>query len=663
MGVTVIGGSSAEASTATLGSYTKTPISSARTEISYSNIAFSSASTNILSGMQSFAFSDDGDYLVLVNNANDVYFHSLSTPWDISTATNTVNDFNVVGLTSPFYVQIQGSPSQGGNEAGLYINNNSTDQIIYYPFSTYFAALDDVNRVEFDYSSIATNIIGFEFFNNGTKLLLAAPASSNSTAWVVPLSTAWDISTANAAAATAYSLPSTSVYSISFEETGLWAIASKLDQDSIQLWSLTTAYDLSTATLEDNYTNATYGENYTLAWNRDTYDKFYGYNYADGDDITTFTLNRSVSNKPDSYQVCTLDLSSGNTFVLDDIYDYQSTLIQTENNPDSNSVKSYKVMLPYAANASANTELYDFYERENVLRSNIDGGTATTASMFFADDGKKFLLGNYEPNADYRVYELDDPYDIAGYFSKYPNPTASSSIWRLGVLNNQLYYISNDGSFAFSRDFINLTMNKISFGSPFSSEGIVTETFSPTGAIGSNGAPFVSRDGKYLYVANTNGVDNYIMSRPFDLTTATLHTSTSQVSVTGGEPQVTQKGDVLMFTIASPNQGQGGFYAATMTTPHDLTTISTESLIKDEPYSRHMYLYKDDQRFLTYDYQSSGNYRVLSFAVNRSCPKLVLPSSILPEQDLDLTLEQGKTVEFNLLTTDGGSTFIAHKGA
>jgi len=141
-------------------------------------------------GSEGLAFKPDGSQLYVIGNTTDkVYQYSLSTAFDISTAS----------LVQSFDVSSQDSGPQGlalkpdGSE--LYVIGNTNDKVYQYGLSTAF----DISTASFsqslDVSPQDTLPEGLAFKPDGSELYVVG--RSNVNVYQYGLSTAFDISTAS----------------------------------------------------------------------------------------------------------------------------------------------------------------------------------------------------------------------------------------------------------------------------------------------------------------------------------------------------------------------------------------------------------------------------------------------------------------------------------
>jgi sugar lactone lactonase YvrE len=214
---------------------------------SYTSKTFSIDSQE--SQAQAIFFKPDGTKFYAVGISSDrIYQYSLSTAWDISTASyDTVNVLVSGQETSPrgLFFKPDGT--------ACYVLGNSSDRIYQYSLSTAWdISTASYASKSFLVSSQEGNPQEIFFKTDGTACYIVG---SNDRVYQYSLSTAWDISTASYASKS---------FSVATQETNPVAMFMKPDgtkfyvigtnQDRIYQYSMSTAWDVSTA----SYTSVNY---------------------------------------------------------------------------------------------------------------------------------------------------------------------------------------------------------------------------------------------------------------------------------------------------------------------------------------------------------------------------------------------------------------------
>jgi len=160
--------------------------------ISYANKTLSVSSQD--TAPQSVAFKLDGTKMFLIGGANDsIYSYSLSTAYDISTASYDSVTFSLATQTtgvSSFFVTSDGTK--------LFVTGYSTGIALVYQYS--LSTAWDLSTISYDSKSFSvysqeTTPRGIALNSNGTKLYILG--NQNDSVYQYSLSTAYDISTAS----------------------------------------------------------------------------------------------------------------------------------------------------------------------------------------------------------------------------------------------------------------------------------------------------------------------------------------------------------------------------------------------------------------------------------------------------------------------------------
>src|SRR5210317_66025 len=218
-----------------------TTASSTMTDWSYESKSLSVASQDgIPNGM---AFNNDGTKLYISGNSNDtIYQYALTTAYDVSTGSYESKSFSVA-------TQLTGPCGLAFNTSGtkMYVQDFNADTVFQYSLSTAFdVSTASYDSVSLDASGQDTSTQAMVFKPDGTSLFIAG--NTNDTVYQYDLTTAFDLSTASYASKSFNaSTQVTTAAGIGFTDSGTkMYILDNSDQD-IHQYTLTTAYDVSTA--------------------------------------------------------------------------------------------------------------------------------------------------------------------------------------------------------------------------------------------------------------------------------------------------------------------------------------------------------------------------------------------------------------------------------
>jgi|11BtaG_2_1085332.scaffolds.fasta_scaffold00379_5 DNA-binding beta-propeller fold protein YncE len=214
---------------------------------SYDSKSFSTVATsNEANPPKGLAFNNDGTKMFVCSSGSDVVVeYDLSTAYDVSTSV-----YNSVS----FSLSSTATVSQGleFNDVGtkMYVVGNSTDKIFEYDLSTAFdLSTASYNSVNLSVSSQDTNPFGIKFKPDGTSLYMVG--GTNDTVFQYTLTTAFDLSTASYASKSfSVSSQETGPEGIAFNSNGTKMYVTGSTGDDINQYSLSTAFDVSTASFD-----------------------------------------------------------------------------------------------------------------------------------------------------------------------------------------------------------------------------------------------------------------------------------------------------------------------------------------------------------------------------------------------------------------------------
>ena len=155
---------------------------------SYDSVSFSVTSEDATP--TSLAFKSDGTKMYVVGNANDtVYQYSLSTAWNLSTASYDSVSFSVA--TEEINAQGLAFKSDGTK---MYVVGAGQDTVYQYSLTAWDLATASYDSVSFPVAQDPAPI-GLAFKSDGTKMYVMG--NGNQKVYQYSLSTAWNLSTAS----------------------------------------------------------------------------------------------------------------------------------------------------------------------------------------------------------------------------------------------------------------------------------------------------------------------------------------------------------------------------------------------------------------------------------------------------------------------------------
>ncbi|NCW67421.1 MAG: hypothetical protein EBV86_02465 [Marivivens sp.] len=238
------------------------------------------------------------------SSGDDIGEYSLSTAWDISTASYTDNLSITAETTSPTGLFFK----PDGSEA--FVFDTTYDRVFQLSLSTDW----DISTGTFsypttDYFELTDNVaVGLFFKSDGSKMFVAGSGSDVIREY--SLSTAWAIETASFTTSFSVSSQDTSPSDIFFRNDGSADDGKKMyvlgfGNDRLYAYDLTTAWDISTASFDESvYVGteapvptglafASDGSKFYVSCNNT--DKVHEYDLSTDWDISTETFNQSVS--------------------------------------------------------------------------------------------------------------------------------------------------------------------------------------------------------------------------------------------------------------------------------------------------------------------------------------------------------------------------------
>ena len=158
-----------------------------------SNTSNFSVSSELSSGQQGIFFKPDGYAFYLADaNGSRILEYSLSTAWDLSTASYSSNAFTTTGEYNPRSVHFKDDGTR------MYVIGPGTDRVIQYNLSTAWDMTTASSQANFSVASQTTFPAQISFNPTGTKMYLTMySVVITGDIFEYDLSTAWDISSAS----------------------------------------------------------------------------------------------------------------------------------------------------------------------------------------------------------------------------------------------------------------------------------------------------------------------------------------------------------------------------------------------------------------------------------------------------------------------------------
>lgn len=416
------------------------------------------------------AFSSDGTrmYICFYTSSNiyqPVEQYNLSTPWDISTAVPKVKKFYVVSQeTAPFGVYVKPDGTK------MYVVGTTGDDINEYDLSTAYDVSTASYNQNFSVSAQETTPQGVEFKPDGTKMYVVGGTGDDVNEY--NLSTAWDISTASYNQNFSVSTQELNPYSVRFKPDGTKMFVTGTSGDDVNEYSLSTAWDVSTASYVQNFST---GENsqmglafsddgtkmytcgtsldYVREWDLDTawslttvtHNQDSGELYPNpgglhlvgdnklyivatsNDQVIGYTLNTDKD-------IRSIDgIIQGDTTLGGGAYDILSGVAINSDGTkfflldrDADKITEFNLPTPYELDGATRTG--------NTLSISTNTNEALPIAMHFSYDGKKIYIGGGDSTRGIFLYELSTAWDIT---------TATLSKQKLNIYSSHYTTSSN----------------------------------------------------------------------------------------------------------------------------------------------------------------------------------------------------------------------------
>lgn len=498
-------------------------------------------------------FSKDGLKMFIVGDVGDkVYEYALSTPFDISTANFTVS----ISISSPTGVEFNDDGTK------MYICSLNS-KIIEYNLTTGFDISTSSFNTDFDISE-DTFTLDVEFNNDGTKMFVIG--NNNNSVFEYNLSTGFDLSTASFSG-TSFDAGSedTSNTGVEFNSDGTKMFMVGNDNNSIFEYSLTTGFDISTASFA-NISFDVSGQETTqlgLTFNNSGSKMF----VVGRDSDTVFEYETGTAGGPAELKLDVSELSASNLFgskTTDDLPEGASNLYFTgERAQDAVGdaiTGSGRTTASYDDGANQITVETADEDLQDAVFNNTLSGTQDLISVTYDD-------ANGE--VDYVVSDDLAQYDLS-----------SVTTDEISEGSSNLYLTSSQvkGEFQAGGD-LEYNKNLVS-GFDLSNASFNTgENFNTSTESDPRDIAFNSDGSKMFIMGNDPNVRAYDLSTPFDVSTASFNSEifdTSTQTVTANGLTFNKDGTKMFVTsIGNISSGSGNnVFEYDLTTGFDLTTAS-----------------------------------------------------------------------------------------
>ena len=214
--------------------------------VSYDNKSFATTSQDAFA--RAITFKSDGTKMYVMGGLPDVYQYTLGTAWDVSTASYDSITLDVsTDIATPYGLQFK----PDGTKMYLLDANAGGERVRQYALSTAW----DLSTATFESKTltIATQVLtpySIAFSADGTVMI--AVDQADDTIHQYTLSTAWDVSTGSYASKTLVTTAQeTNPRAVEFSSDGTRLFVGGSSTQVVAQYTLSTAYDISTATYDN----------------------------------------------------------------------------------------------------------------------------------------------------------------------------------------------------------------------------------------------------------------------------------------------------------------------------------------------------------------------------------------------------------------------------
>jgi sugar lactone lactonase YvrE len=220
------------------------PVGFALSSAVYDSVSFSVASQSTAS--YGLTFNNDGTKMYVVNAATEIiYQYSLSTAYDISTAS-----YDSVSFNAASQVNLLVDITFNNDGTKMYLIGTDADTVFQYSLSTAFnISTASYDNKSFNAASQEATTFSITFNSDGTKMYIMGIAGDDINQYT--LSTAFDVSTASFDNVT-FSVGSQDTYPVDLvlNASGTKMLVLGVTGDSVYQYSLSTGFDISTASYD-----------------------------------------------------------------------------------------------------------------------------------------------------------------------------------------------------------------------------------------------------------------------------------------------------------------------------------------------------------------------------------------------------------------------------
>jgi DNA-binding beta-propeller fold protein YncE len=584
------------------------------------------------------AFKTDGTKMYTLDlNGDDVAQYSLTSAWDVSTATYDSKTFDVGSQdTDPYEVAFKSDGTK------MYILGTANDTLYQYSLSTAWdVSTASYDSVSFSFTSQTLQPYGMSFSPDGTKLYVAD--QQNSKILQYTLSTAWDASTISYASKflDVSGEQGNSIYGVAISYDGSYIYSGTQSTGVVYQYKLSTAFDVSTG----SYTNVSVSTS-----SQEAAPTSIEFDTSGNSMFITGFNSDTIYQYSTALNTASLDLSSGSVFEITPTSDIQVGL----SNPAASGTVSQATLLLDGGGTTG-------YDISNASYDSVSFSVASQdnnpRSLLFNSNGTKaYLLG--DSNNSVFQYTLSAAFDI----STMSYDSVSFSLFSQGENPSDASFNSNGTKFYYL-DFSTESIFQYSLSTAYdiSTLSYDSVSFSVTSQEGSPRSFILSSDGTKFYMIGSDNdtIYQYSMSTAYDLSTASY--TNKSFSVNSQETttlSIVFNNDGTKLYMVGVNNDT--IFQYSLSTAYDISTASYDSV-------SFSVLSEDTQPYdITFNNDGTKLYMVGSDNDTIYQYSTVTPATITYPSTLEFSGGTaptspaiGETDVITFSTTDGGTSYQA----
>lgn len=585
---------------------------------------------------------DGTKMFVLGFTGDDINLYNLSTAFDLSTAVSTSTAFSIGSQdNTPWAFDFK------PDGTSIYMVGSQYNTVFQYNCTSAFdiGTASYANK-SFNVSTQASSARGLTFKPDGTKMYVLDNGGDD--IYQYSLSTAWDVSTASYDSVS-FNVTSeaTSPYGITFNADGTELFLTAHTTGAVYRYTLTTAYDISTASYSSIFFNissetTTPTDVFFADSGQKMYINSYGndtiYQYSTGSTLATATFDTSTGN------YFTHTPSADAEYGFSNAGDVQTFQLEVTGNQS---------VVPYSVAGTATT---------GSTYATTQGNSAGSIGLFVKPDGTKMYHSDYVTGTVYQ-HSLSTAWDLStasydgsssdlslsGQSISYPNSIFfkpdGSRLYVAAQTTNYIYEYAL--STAWDLSSASYSQRSSSFSSQTSNSGPHTLAF--------------KSDGTKLYISQTSSriVYQYTLSTPWDTTTRVYDSvSFSYTLFAPGSTYIYFKSDGTKLYLNGSNNAS--LYEVDLSTAWDLSTATYNSVSHTyaDGFSSNISIKPDGTKFFSITYSPASLMREYSMTAST-------PITITWDADIqwaggtapDSPAANEKDI-YTITTDDGGTTYV-----